>query len=365
MLTARYQPNRRSVINAGYRLVRDINPAKTIEQADLSFAWPLGPDWRTVGRWSFALNEDSDQTLEAFGGLEYESCCWGFRTVVRRFPQRRRNRRNRQLLHRTLPPARAQGLDERGEQDRGFAYTRHSRLRERILMSLLSSVRRRWQVRLVACAIGGACASGLPVQGALGTDLDRIVAVVNDDIIASSELEAHLNRAREQLRQSGTAPPPPDALRRRVLERLILIRLQLQLAARFRHSHRRPEAQPDVAPPRGAERTHVARVPGRPRTRWLRFREVSRRDPGRNHDLGGAQAPGRKPDQYLAARYRRQSRDDGEPRHRGGAASISHRTHPDCSSRRCVVRGDRRGPCTRRGRARRDSGRERTSRTWR
>ena len=97
-------------------------------------------------------------------------------------------------------------------------------------MSLLSSVRRRWQVRLVACAIGGACASGLPVQGALGTALDRIVAVVNDDIIASSELEAQLNRAREQLRQSGTAPPPPDALRRRVLERLILIRLQLQLA---------------------------------------------------------------------------------------------------------------------------------------
>ena len=85
VLTARYQPNRRSVINAGYRLVRDINPTKTIEQADLSFAWPLGPDWRTVGRWSFALNEDSDQTLEAFGGLEYESCCWGFRTVVRRF----------------------------------------------------------------------------------------------------------------------------------------------------------------------------------------------------------------------------------------------------------------------------------------
>ena len=97
-------------------------------------------------------------------------------------------------------------------------------------MSLLSSVRRRWRLRLAACAIGGACASGLPVQGALGTDLDRIVAVVNDDIIASSELEAHLNRAREQLRQSGTAPPPPDALRRRVLERLILIRLQLQLA---------------------------------------------------------------------------------------------------------------------------------------
>ena len=97
-------------------------------------------------------------------------------------------------------------------------------------MAFSSSVRRRWSARVVACAIGGACASGLPVQGALGTDLDRIVAVVNDDIIASSELESHLERAREQLRQSGTAPPPPGALRRRVLERLVLIRLQLQLA---------------------------------------------------------------------------------------------------------------------------------------
>lgn len=97
-------------------------------------------------------------------------------------------------------------------------------------MALSSSFRRRWPARILACAIGGACASGLPVQGALGTDLDRIVAVVNDDIIASSELEAQLERAREQLRQSGTAPPPPGALRRRVLERLVLIRLQLQLA---------------------------------------------------------------------------------------------------------------------------------------
>ena len=85
VLNARYQPNRRSVINAGYRLVRDINPDNTIEQGELSFAWPLGRDWRTVGRWSYALNEDDNRTLEAFGGLEYESCCWGFRTVVRRF----------------------------------------------------------------------------------------------------------------------------------------------------------------------------------------------------------------------------------------------------------------------------------------
>ena len=85
VLNARYQPNRSSVVNAGYRLVRDPNPTRTIEQAELSFAWPIGANWRTVGRWNFALNDDRNRTVEALGGLEYESCCWGFRVVARRF----------------------------------------------------------------------------------------------------------------------------------------------------------------------------------------------------------------------------------------------------------------------------------------
>ena len=97
-------------------------------------------------------------------------------------------------------------------------------------MTTSPSFRRRCLTRVLALTIGATCASGLPVADTFGADLDRIVAVVNDDIIAASELEARLKRVREQLRQSGTAPPPPDALRRQVLERLILIRLQLQLA---------------------------------------------------------------------------------------------------------------------------------------
>ena len=78
--------------------------------------------------------------------------------------------------------------------------------------------------------MAGLCASGTVTQTSAGVELDRVVAVVNDDIISRSELDARLGRVREQLRQSGTAPPPPDALRRQVLERLILRRLQLQLA---------------------------------------------------------------------------------------------------------------------------------------
>ena len=82
----RYQQDRRSVVNAAYRLVRNTGPEAAIEQADLSFAWPIGSRWRAVGRWSFALDDDDTQrTLEAFGGLAYESCCLSFRAVARRF----------------------------------------------------------------------------------------------------------------------------------------------------------------------------------------------------------------------------------------------------------------------------------------
>ena len=97
-LSVRYHPREHSVLNATYRLVRDIrpddtiHPDNTIEQVDLSFAWPIGAHWRAVGRWNLALDpqdkasgEERNKTLEAFGGLEYESCCWGLRAVVRRF----------------------------------------------------------------------------------------------------------------------------------------------------------------------------------------------------------------------------------------------------------------------------------------
>ena len=97
-------------------------------------------------------------------------------------------------------------------------------------MSRISPSRLRWRARIVACAITGLCAASVPAQAAHGAELDRIVAIVNDDIIASSELGDRLDQVREQLHRSGTALPPPAALRRQVLERLILTRLQLQLA---------------------------------------------------------------------------------------------------------------------------------------
>jgi peptidyl-prolyl cis-trans isomerase SurA len=61
-------------------------------------------------------------------------------------------------------------------------------------------------------------------------ELDRIVAVVNDDVILNSELNQRMRTVLEQLRQQGMSPPPAEVLEKQVLERLILNRLQLQLA---------------------------------------------------------------------------------------------------------------------------------------
>ena len=97
-------------------------------------------------------------------------------------------------------------------------------------MSLFPSFRRRWLARTIACTIGVACAPHVPAQTVPGTELDRIVAVVNDDIIARSELDARIEQVRDRLRQSGTTPPPDSTLRMQVLERMVLNRLQLQLA---------------------------------------------------------------------------------------------------------------------------------------
>ncbi len=63
------------------------------------------------------------------------------------------------------------------------------------------------------------------------TPLDHIVAVVNDDVIVASELEQRVQRIRRQLAAQNTSLPPDDVLRRQILEREILDRIQLQLAA--------------------------------------------------------------------------------------------------------------------------------------
>ena len=83
------------------------------------------------------------------------------------------------------------------------------------------------------CALLLFLLSGLfpPIAVAM-EDLDRIVAVVNNDVIMESELQAGMERIREQLHKSDTRIPPTEILERQVLERLIMNKILLQRAAR-------------------------------------------------------------------------------------------------------------------------------------
>jgi peptidyl-prolyl cis-trans isomerase SurA len=72
----------------------------------------------------------------------------------------------------------------------------------------------------------------LPAAPPGAVDLNRVVAVVNDDVILQTELERRTRAVAARLQRKGTDLPPPEVLRRQVLEQLILERIQLQLAAK-------------------------------------------------------------------------------------------------------------------------------------
>lgn len=69
-------------------------------------------------------------------------------------------------------------------------------------------------------------------QAADTTPIDHVVAIVNEDVILSSQLEERTMIVFRQLTQQGKSPPPLEIIRPQVLERLILENLQLQLAER-------------------------------------------------------------------------------------------------------------------------------------
>lgn len=62
--------------------------------------------------------------------------------------------------------------------------------------------------------------------------LDKIAAVVNNDVVMASELEARVRDIYVRLEETGTEAPPQNTLVPQVLERLILERLQLSLGQR-------------------------------------------------------------------------------------------------------------------------------------
>src|SRR5438270_257775 len=75
-----------------------------------------------------------------------------------------------------------------------------------------------------------ACAAAVTSPARAVVLVDRIVAVVNKDVVTYSELHEAVGMAERQLRRQGTAAPDRPVLERQMLERLILDKAQLQLA---------------------------------------------------------------------------------------------------------------------------------------
>lgn len=65
-----------------------------------------------------------------------------------------------------------------------------------------------------------------------GESLDRIVAIVNDGVVLSSQLDSEVTRIKARLVEQKTELPPDSVLRKQVLDRLVAQELQLQRAER-------------------------------------------------------------------------------------------------------------------------------------
>lgn len=70
----------------------------------------------------------------------------------------------------------------------------------------------------------------LLAQPAVAAELDKIVAVVNNEVITRLELDNRIDAAMRQLRRQGTALPARAQIERQVLDRMVLERIQLQRA---------------------------------------------------------------------------------------------------------------------------------------
>jgi peptidyl-prolyl cis-trans isomerase SurA len=97
-------------------------------------------------------------------------------------------------------------------------------------------------LRLIAtlAALVALPAAAQPASGRLDTTLsttpsrivavDRIVAVVNDEVITQNDLSERVNLVVRQFQRQGGQLPPADTLSRQILERMITDLMQVQLA---------------------------------------------------------------------------------------------------------------------------------------
>jgi peptidyl-prolyl cis-trans isomerase SurA len=132
---------------------------------------------------------------------------------------------------------------------------------------------------LVCLALLPSLAAAQTRQPVTPIAIDRVIAVVNDEVITQHELRDRLANVERQLRQRGTPQPPRDVLEKQLLERLIVDRLQKQFANET--GLRIADAELDVALRRIAENNRMSLAEFRAALErdgieWRRFREEIR-----------------------------------------------------------------------------------------
>jgi len=76
-LRVQYRPDGESVVNLGYRFIRD-----SVQQVDTSVAWPISKRWNVYGRYVYSLLDS--KVLDQFAGFEFKACCYKIRAIARR-----------------------------------------------------------------------------------------------------------------------------------------------------------------------------------------------------------------------------------------------------------------------------------------
>ncbi len=70
----------------------------------------------------------------------------------------------------------------------------------------------------------------LSAPAGFAQDLDRIAAIINDDVIMRSELNEKVRSVTAQMQEQNIPLPPQSILEKQVLDRLIMTKLQIQMA---------------------------------------------------------------------------------------------------------------------------------------
>ena len=69
-------------MNISHRYRRDgTSVLNGLEQVDISGRLPISNQWSVVGRYYRSIRDGS--LLEGLAGVEYQSCCWATRLVIR------------------------------------------------------------------------------------------------------------------------------------------------------------------------------------------------------------------------------------------------------------------------------------------